>query len=217
MKQYDSIEYYGEHWDVPIVAFDKLDGSNLRFEYSQKRGFYKFGTRRQMIDSTSEYGFAIELFLNKYAECLTKIFKSKEYRNILSFVCYAELIGTRSAFGQHEFETDEFDVVLFDIDQYKKGMIPPREFINNFGHLGIPRVVYEGALDREFVNRVKRNEFDLSEGVICKGINKLDKGFNQFYYCKVKTADWFAKLKEKDILKYQEEINGLKIDVGSEV
>jgi hypothetical protein len=31
MKHYDSIEYYGDNWGLPIIAFDKLDGSNLRF------------------------------------------------------------------------------------------------------------------------------------------------------------------------------------------
>lgn len=30
MKQYDSIEYYGDNWGIPIIAFDKLDGSNIR-------------------------------------------------------------------------------------------------------------------------------------------------------------------------------------------
>jgi hypothetical protein len=217
MKQYDSIEYYGDYWGLPVVAFDKLDGSNLRFEFSQKRGFYKFGTRRQMIDHNSEYWFAIELFLNKYGEELKKIFKSKDYRNILNFVCYAELIGTRSQFGSHDFENDKFDVILFDIDQYKKGMVPPRQFIEDFGALGIPRVVYEGNLNKEFVQRVRNNEFDLSEGVICKGIAHEKKGFNQFYYCKIKTTDWFQRLREKDIVQYELEINSLKIDVSAEV
>jgi len=206
MKQYDSIEYYGDYWGLPIVAFDKLDGSNLRFEYSQKRGFYKFGTRRNMIDRHSEYWFAIDIFMKKYSEGLTKIFKSKDYRNILSFVCYAELVGTRSAFGKHDFENDQFDVVLFDIDQYKKGVIPPKQFIKDFGSLGIPKVIYEGNLNREFVECVKRNKFDLSEGVICKGVTKMQKGFNQFYYCKIKTTDWFERLREKDIALYEQEI-----------
>lgn len=211
MKQYDSIEYYGDHWGLPIIAFDKLDGSNLRFEYSHKRGFYKFGTRRQMIDASSEYGFAIELFLNKYADELTKIFKSKDYRNILSFVCYAELLGTKSAFGKHEFSNDVFDVTLFDIDQHKKGFIPPKQFINDFSHLGIPRVVYEGNLNKEFVDRVKRNEFNLSEGVICKGVTQTKKGKPDLYYCKIKTDDWFNRLRNKDIYLYEQEIKDTKI------
>jgi hypothetical protein len=206
MKQYDSIDYYGDHWGLPIVAFDKLDGSNLRFEYSHKRGFYKFGTRKQMIDEKSDFGFAINLFMEKYSKPLTEIFKSKEYRNILSFVCYAELVGTKSAFGQHEFSNDIFDVVLFDVDQYKKGIIPPKQFVKDFGHTGIPRIIYEGNLNKEFVERVKANEFNLSEGVICKGITTTKKGKPDLYYCKIKTNDWFERLRTKDVYEYEREL-----------
>jgi len=211
MKQYDSIEYYGDYWGLPIVAFDKLDGSNLRFEYSHKRGFYKFGTRKQMIDKNSEFGFAIDLFMNKYNESLSKIFRSREYRNILSFVCYAELVGTKSAFGQHEFGNDEFDIVLFDVDQYKNGFVPPRDFVKDFGSVGIPRVVYEGNLNKELVARVKANEFNLTEGVICKGVSVTKKGRPELYYCKIKTDDWFERLRKKDVSLFESEMKDVKL------
>lgn len=213
MKQYDSIDYFGDYWGLPVVAFDKLDGSNLRFEFSQKRGFYKFGTRKQMIDqnSGSEFGFAVDLFLNKYNEPLTKLFKSKEYRNILNFVCYAELVGPNSAFGQHDFVNDKFDIVLFDVDQYKNGLVPPRKFVKDFWEMGIPQVVYEGNLNKELVERVKSNEFGLTEGVICKGQTETRKGRPMLYYCKIKTNDWFERLRAKDIAKYEMELKDVKV------
>lgn len=211
MKQYDSIDYYGDYWGLPIVAFDKLDGSNLRFEFLQKRGFYKFGTRKMMIDQNSEFGFAIDLFLNKYNESLSRIFKSKEYRNILNFVCYAELVGTKSAFGQHDFGNDKFDIVLFDIDQYKKGLIPPKQFIKDFGASGIPRVIYEGNLNKELVDSIKKNVFNLSEGVICKGLTETKKGKPMLYYCKIKTNDWFERLRSKDANQYERELKDVKV------
>jgi hypothetical protein len=211
MKAYDSIEYYGDYWGLPVIAFDKLDGSNIRCEYSQKRGFYKFGTRRVMIDRTNEdFGFAIDLFLEKYGEGLEKVFKSKEYRNIPSFVCFAELVGKKSAFGQHSFGDDEFDIVLFDVSAYKKGFIHPRQFVNDFGHLGIPRIVYDGNLNSDLVKNIKENKWALSEGVICKGVVKTKKS-QGLYYCKIKTNDWFDRLRAKDIELYQEEINQTKI------
>lgn len=212
MKDYRHIEYYGDYWGLPIIAFDKLDGSNIRAEYSQKRGFYKFGSRNQLIDRNSlPFGIAIDLFLNKYNEKLNSIFKSKEYRNIQSFVCYAELVGERSAFGQHDFEYENanktMDIVLFDVDRYKKGFVPPRQFVKEFGELGIPRIVYNGNLNRELVNDVKNNEFSLSEGVICKGQIKTRKGNEQLYYCKIKTNDWFERLRNKDLNLYNAEMN----------
>lgn len=198
MKQYNTIDYYGEHWGLPVYAFDKLDGSNIRVEYSHKRGFYKFGTRKMMIDHTSEdFGFVPELFLNKYNESLSRIFKGKEYRNTLSFVCFAELVGTRSAFGMHDFANDKFDIILFDVDQYKKGFVPPKQFVKDFGEVGIPRVVYEGNLNMDLVAAVKRNDFELTEGIIAKGLIKTKKGVPQLYYCKIKTNDWFDRLRTK--------------------
>jgi hypothetical protein len=43
MKTYPSIsrDIVGQ----PIYAFDKLDGSNIRAEWSKKNGFHKFGSR----------------------------------------------------------------------------------------------------------------------------------------------------------------------------
>lgn len=214
MKAYDSIEYYGDHWGIHTIAFDKLDGSNLRFEYSQKRGFYKSGTRNVMIDQTnSDFGFAIDLFLNKYNEKLCKLFKGKDYRNIQSFVCFAELVGNNSAFGQHDFQNDNFDIILFDVNEYKKGFVPPRRFIKDFGDLGIPKIVYEGNLNKEFVQQVKNNEFNLTEGVICKSSIKTKKLNDQLYYCKIKTNDWFDRLRNKNIELYNKEIKDLKIEL----
>ena len=206
MKSYNSIEYYGDNWGLPIIAQDKKDGSNLRFEFSQKRGFYKFGTRNMVIDNNHEtFGFAIDLFLNKYNEKLSSIFKNKRYRNSLSFVCYAELYGKNSAFGQHDFLNDKFDVLLFDISEYKKEFIQPREFIKDFGSTGIPDIVYDGNLNKEFVEKVKNNYYNLTEGVICKGVIPNKKSHN-LYYCKIKTNDWFERLRQTKPELYKEEL-----------
>jgi hypothetical protein len=197
MKLYNSIEYFGEHWGLPIVAFDKLDGSNLRFEWSRKRGFYKFGSRNVMIDENHEqFGKGVKIFKEKYEEPLSRIFTTKKYRDVLSFVCYAEFLGKKSAFGQHESE-DQFDVVLFDVDRYKKGFIPPKDFVEDFHSLGIPRIIYTGNLTKDFVLRVKQNEFGLSEGVICKGKVPGKNDREHLYYCKIKTDDWFSRLRAR--------------------
>lgn len=210
MKQYDTIEYYGDNWGLPIIAFDKLDGSNLRFEYSKKRGFYKFGSRNVLIDETHDLGPGIKLFKDKYEEGLDKIFRSKDYRDIQSFVCFAEFIGSRSCFGQHDFANDKFDIILFDVDQYKHGFVPPRRFVKDFGHLGIPNVIYEGNLNRELVKDIKENKYELQEGIICKGIVKTRKGVDQLYYCKIKTNDWFNRLRGVDLEAYNLEMKQVK-------
>lgn len=206
MKQYPTINYYGDYWGLPIIAFDKLDGSNLRFEYSQKRGFYKAGTKNMMIDKNTEhFGFAIDLFLNKYNESLTKIFKSKDYRNIQSIVCFAELLGENSQFGQHDYETDKFDITLFDVELHKTGFVPPRTFVKDFEHTGIPSIVYEGNLNKQFILDIKNNVFGLKEGVIGKGLIANRKE-NNLYYFKAKANEWFDRLRALRPDLYEEEM-----------
>jgi hypothetical protein len=68
--------------------------------------------------------------------------------------------------------------------------------------------VGEEQLKVEFIQRVKENEFNLSEGVICKG--KIENKKDQLLYCKIKTNDWFERLRSLDSEKYYEELKDVK-------
>ncbi len=49
MKTYQSIEHTVSH-DIPVIVFDKLDGSNIRAEWNRKqKKFYKFGEPEQNV------------------------------------------------------------------------------------------------------------------------------------------------------------------------
>ncbi len=206
MKQYPKIEFYNKGIvGLECYAFDKLDGSNLRFEWGRKRGWYKFGTRNNMIDrSYPEFGNGIDLFLNKYGDDLHRVFVNK-YSKVESFVVFCEYLGEKSFAGQHDIN-DIKDVVLFDVNQYKRGFIPPMEFIDNFGHLHIPKVIYQGRYGQDLINSVKLNQYKLSEGVIVKGIEG-----KEIWMTKIKTNDWLERVRmvfgEKKLL---EEVNGDK-------
>lgn len=204
MKSYPKIEYYKKlSFGKNCIFFNKLDGSNLRFEYNNKRGFYKFGTRTQLIDiNNCQYGEAINIFLNKYSEDLSKIFTDK-YKGVINFVVFAEFFGENSFAGYH-VDSDKKDVVIFDINQYKKGFINPFEFVKNFGNLDIPEIIYEGEFNMNLVDDVKNNKFNLKEGVVVKG---SDRNIN--WMCKIKTYEWLEKVKEKLGEKYLiEDLNG---------
>ena len=198
MKQYDHIDYYGKRLMGEMVyAFDKLDGSNLRFEWSNKRGWYKFGTRKMMIDEKNpDFGMAIPIFLNKYGDGLTEIFKkNKDYRNIRNFIVFCEWYGPNSFAGRHIDPKDQMQLVLFDVNPITKGFLEPKRFVDDFGHLGIPRVVYHGNLNKEFILSVKRNDYNLMEGVVCKA---KDSGkAHQIWMVKIKTDAWLDRLKSK--------------------
>ena len=210
MKSYDKIPYYNDgHFGSYVYAFDKLDGSNIRCEWSRKRGWYKFGTRNNMIDASHEqFGEAIPLFLDKYGDSLPKIFM-KEYKKIESFVVFSEFVGENSFAGYHDPD-DVKDIILFDVNGHRKGFLPPEEFIRNFGELHIPEIIYEGEYNYKLINNVQKNLWDLKEGVICKGTFKTKKSnTDQVWMTKIKTKEWLRKVKDKLGDKaLLEEVNG---------
>jgi hypothetical protein len=195
MKTYPKIEYLTDKFiGKKFWAFDKLDGSNLRFEWNKKRGWYKFGTRKTMISEIDpNFGSAIPLFLEKYGDDLESIFR-KKYPTAQSVIVFGEYLGDNSFAGQH-LQTDKKDIILFDVNLYKKGFINPQEFIDNFGHLDIPKLVYNDIFDLEFVESIKINNYNLKEGVICKGINKT-KGEDLIWMTKIKTNQWLESVKK---------------------
>ena len=195
MKSYPKIPHFKHGpFGQKCYAFSKYDGSNFRAEYGKKRGWYKYGTRNVMIDkNTPMFGDAIELFLNKYGDDLSQVFRTK-YKSVENFVVFGEFFGEHSFAGKHT-EEDKMDIVLFDVNQYKKGLLSPREFVDNFGHLDIPEIIYQGIYDTNFINDIKNNKFDLKEGVVCKGTYKT-KGGEIIWSTKIKTNGWIQKVKE---------------------
>jgi len=194
MKQYHKLHYWSpEFIGENIWAFDKLDGQNLRFEANSKRGFYKFGSRTQMIsDKDEQFGVGVNLFMEKYSEPLMNIFSKKWSKDkFTNFTVFAELVGENSFAGKHD-PNDELDVILFDVWIYKKGWIQPQKFIDEFGHLGIPNLIYQGELDDRIIKDIQENKFNLKEGVIAKGVDKSDT-----FMMKIKTKSWLQRVKNE--------------------
>lgn len=194
MKAYPKIEYYNKGlFGETVYAFDKLDGSNIRAEWNRKRGWYKFGTRTQMIDvNDPNFGETIPLFLDKYSNDLESVLR-KKYSNTESVVVFCEFLGENSFAGRH-YPEDIKDIIMFDVNLYKKGFITPSDFISNFGHLHIPDLVYKGIYDYHLIDSVRENSFNLKEGVICKGVRKT-KGDEITWMTKIKTIEWLDKVK----------------------
>jgi len=124
MKTYPSIGGPSSGHHKPCYAFVKYDGSNLRFEWSKKRGWYKFGTRKTLLDENHPiYGPAIPLFLQKYGDGLEAVFgKEKLFRGVENVIVYAEWFGSQSLAGMHKPWDHKRDIVLFDVNYpYPKG------------------------------------------------------------------------------------------------
>jgi len=201
MKHYHSIEkniedYIGNH----VYGFNKFDGSNFCAEWNKKLskksrftyGFGKFGTRTQMIkNKENPFVEAVNIFMDKYAVPLDKIFcEDKLFRGIDTITVYGEFFGEHSFAGQHDWN-EEHDVTIFDMFLYKKDFLNPRDFVDTFGHLNIPRVIYKGILDEQIINDVRVNVFNLSEGLVFKGSEN-----NKVFMIKLKTNDWLKRVRE---------------------
>lgn len=197
MKEYPSIISYKEApKSVPCIAFDKLDGSNLRFEWQKKQGWFKFGTRHRLFNETDEvFGPAISIFHQKYGQKLYDVIR-KEYGWVEKIVAFCEFFGPSSFAGWHDID-ERKDLVLFDIFIHKKGLIPPRQFIKIFKDFETPKIIYDGNINSDLINGVKEGSYPVTfEGVVCKGTLKTKKS-EELWMCKIKTNAWLARLKEK--------------------
>jgi hypothetical protein len=206
MKEYPSILAAGhllaqstaDYLGRPFVAFDKLDGSNIRAEWDRKRGWHLFGSRRRLLDPSQPFlGQAIRLILDNYGDGARAFTDDPALRRPHEATAYFEFLGPHSFAGQHDPEVlkvpanEPFRVVLIDVNLHKQGLVSAEEFIEHFGHLGIPRVVHRGELTAEFISDVRTGKFDTPEGVICKG----GEGHGR-WMAKVKTTAYHKRLRE---------------------
>lgn len=192
MKYYPSITKEIRH-DIYIHAFDKLDGSNIRAEWNSKKGFYKFGTRNQLTDEkTLPFGLSIPLLKDKYEADLAKVFIRRGWKDAL---CFFEYWGAGSFAGTHDFQ-QPMDITLIDVNPYKQGILEPSQFIQEFGHLDIAKVCYQGYVSVELFDQVKQSTLSgmTFEGVVCKGAN--DKKTRMPIMFKIKSQAWLNRLKE---------------------
>lgn len=191
MEIYPTIKTYITH--QPIIAFDKIDGSNIRAEWNPKTGFNKFGSRKRLLSPDEEpLGEAIELFKNSHAETLDKIFRKQKYVRATAFM---EFAGKNSFAGHHIDE--EHNVRLFDVHVYKKGILLPDEFLKLFADkVDCADVLFEGIADNDFIEAVKDSTLPgmTFEGVVCKGgIGERNKPV----VFKIKSRAWLDALKVK--------------------
>ena len=204
MKQYISIDGPSKAPRQACYGFVKYDGSNIRAEWSKKRGWYKFGTRKCMIDESDPiFGRACTLFKAKYGDDLEKVFKSEKlFEGVRNVVVFFEFFGTKSFAGMHFPDETAWDVVLFDVSPHKKGLLGPKEFVDHFGHLKVAEVIYQGNLNEILIEDVRKENLncesqyeiktEVPEGIVCKG----GKG-HDLWMAKIKTERYKEELKKR--------------------
>ncbi len=200
MKSYWSIPGPAKAPRLDCIAFEKYDGNNIRIEWNRKRGWYKFGTRKRLLDETDqEYGCAIPIFKNTLADNLEKVIKkNKVFRGIQNVVVFCELWGENSFCGIH-VPGEQLKLTVIDVSLHKKGIMLPRDFVKTFVHLDIAKVVYEGKFNTQFISDVREGKYNVREGIVAKGVIEGKKKNPQhgLWMAKVKTDWWFEELKRR--------------------
>lgn len=200
MIEYPTIRHYSKCPQEHCVAFDKLDGSNIRIKWTSKNGFCLFGSRTQLLDEGHPFlGSVVPYFKTNLEDILWDVIQEhfcKEYELIF----FGEYFGAKSFAGWHDKE-DPKKLVLFDILIGKKNrkFLLPQDFIDILsGKVEIPRIIRVGDLDDQFVEDVKEGRFfGVDEGVVCKGTKRNGAYRGHVWMCKIKTNAYREKLKAK--------------------
>ena len=205
MKAYPSISRAtgAAFQEIPNAhVFDKLDGSNLRFEWSRKRKqWFKFGTRTRLFDANDwQFGRAIRIFMETLAEPVAKIAADQRWESVVAF---AEHWGPSSFAGCHHDPQnqpldldDQMRVDLIDVAPHKQGMLGPAEYLKLFEGLPMAKFIGRHNWTRGFVERVWNGDV---EGVTFEGVvGKAGHGkTHDIVMAKAKTLAWIDKVKSR--------------------
>lgn len=191
MKSYPSISRLNKRFKkAKFHTFDKLDGSNMRFEWSKKKGWYKYGTRNRLFDESDPvFGMAIPLFHATLAEPISKVLIDQGWQ---SAIVFCEFWGENSFAGNHEPE-DEKHLTIIDVNPYKKGILPPDKFVDLFGEFA-PHYLGKIEWDGDFIQGVKSGE---EGGVTFEGVVGKRMDGKQLLMYKLKTQQWIEKVLDK--------------------
>lgn len=198
MKEYPSIPR--DFAEFQAHVFDKLDGSNIRVEFSRKQGWYKFGKRHGLVDATDPLlGEAITIFKRDWEERMLRKAKDQRWD---SAILYFEFFGAQSFAGWHE-PNDPKQLVLIDSALNKKGMTDVRDFLKVFD--GENHAPYLGLMNwtRGLVERVWNQDVPgvSFEGVVGKGGER-----HKLIMRKAKTKQWIDKVRTRYTAEEAEKI-----------
>ena len=161
-------------------------------EWTKKRGFSKFGTRKRLLGSDQGILARAEGIANAQEKVFRSVF---ELHKIEKVICFFEFWGPNSFAGNH-LASDTHKLTLIDVDVYRQGMVAPSKFLEMFdaSPIDIPDFLHYGPIDEEFRQSVRKSELPgvTHEGVVCKAYNKRKRNVEMF---KIKSESWIAAVK----------------------
>ena len=192
MKAYPSISTQVD-LSLPYHIFDKLDGSNIRAEWSPKRGFYKFGSRTQLLTPDQKPLWPVVARIQAMEELLGPALSKLRTERA---VCFFEWAGPNSFAGRHTDPEDKMQASLLDVAVYKKGLLPPQKVLDIAAASDVktPSLLHQGRINQDFLDQVRAGSLPgiSLEGVIGKG--PVDRAAGGPVMFKHKSQAWFDRL-----------------------
>ena len=174
------------------VAFEKLDGTNLGWEWLRGLGFVDQTTRRLSFDAGHPvFGEAVAIFNSRFAAPLDEILSThSSFESSQHVKVFTEFLGPSSCAGLHVPE-EEKALYIIDVWTDDRGFLGPDEFLAVFADSDLPlaRVVYRGKFTGKLTDDVKKGRLGVVEGVVVKGGET-----GNVWRCKVKTQAWLDAL-----------------------
>jgi hypothetical protein len=193
MKSYPSIprQPKGKQGDRRMHLFDKLDGSNLRFEWDHRDGWVRWGSRHQVLDETHPYlGVGLALFRERLAEPIERVARAERWEALVAF---AEIFGPGSLGGRH-VAGEPMRLALFDVAPFRRGLIGPARFLELFGTLDVPAYLGEHVWNDDLVTRVRRGAL---AGVTSEGVVGKAGDGHGLVMAKAKTDAWIRRILDR--------------------
>lgn len=194
MKAYPSISTEVD-FSLRYHVFDKLDGSNIRAEWSLKRGFHKFGSRTQLLTPDQAGLWPSVAAIQALEPCLAPVLA---LLRVPRAICFFEWAGPQSFAGSHHDAPAEMTLSLLDVAPYQKGLLPPERVLEiaNAAQVSTPALLHVGRIDQALLDAVRAGALPgmTFEGIIGKGPFLQSAGGPVMF--KHKSQAWLAKLRE---------------------
>jgi hypothetical protein len=203
MKHYPSIPTH-VLYDVPVFVYKKLDGSNIRVEWSKKKGrshgeFYKFGTRKRLLASDNFMHDEVKGLLKQSADELEEFLLNKLRCD--RAICYFEFYGPGSFAGSHRAD-EPHQLALLDVEVYKKGFVLQTDYLHfeeqKSSTVHVPELIAHGTISEEYEEKIRSGTVGSFEGVVCKS-EQMDRKRQRITF-KIKNRAWVKRARELDKL-----------------
>ena len=184
MKIFPSIRQSRKPFKAHI--FDKLDGTNLRFSWNKKEGWYEYATRTRPLPADHKlYQIGYEIFLNKFADKIVSVASRNNWKRLDVFF---EFYGENSFAGRH-YLNEKQTISMIDLAPNTRGFLNPLEFLELFNDLNIASYLGEADWNEDYIEAVRTG---LVEGITFEGV--VAKAENKQRMAKAKTQKWIDKV-----------------------